>query len=126
MGAKPIVGLFGVGLEEPYRWKDSVTSNAEIRIWVLDAIAKQSQDQAASIEEVSAAVRQMDEMTQHNAGLVEETNASIARTEEQAVELDRIVEVFTLSDEDASPKSPHEAPERSLRPAGRFGRAAAA
>ena len=39
MGDKPVVGLFGVGLEEPYRWKDSVTSNAEIRIWVLDAIA---------------------------------------------------------------------------------------
>lgn len=39
MGNKPVIGLFGVGLEEPYRWKDSVTSNAEIRIWVLDAIA---------------------------------------------------------------------------------------
>jgi Hypothetical glycosyl hydrolase 6/Beta-galactosidase trimerisation domain len=39
VGNKPVIGLFGVGLEEPYRWKDSVTSNAEIRIWVLDAIA---------------------------------------------------------------------------------------
>jgi len=39
MGNKPVIGLFGVGLEEPYRWKDSVNSNAEIRIWVLDAIA---------------------------------------------------------------------------------------
>jgi len=39
MGNKPAIGLFGVGLEEPYRWKDSVTSNEEIRIWVLDAIA---------------------------------------------------------------------------------------
>jgi hypothetical protein len=39
MGSKPVIGLFGVGLEEPYRWKDSVTSNAEIRIWALDAIA---------------------------------------------------------------------------------------
>src|SRR6202044_3531758 len=39
MGNKPVIGLFGVGLEEPYRWKDSVTSNAEIRIWALDAIA---------------------------------------------------------------------------------------
>lgn len=39
MGNKPVIGLFGVGLEEPYRWKDSVTSNEEIRIWVLDAIA---------------------------------------------------------------------------------------
>jgi hypothetical protein len=39
MGNKPVIGLFGVGLEEPYRWKDSVTSTAEIRIWVLDAVA---------------------------------------------------------------------------------------
>lgn len=39
MGARPVAGLFGIGLEEPYRWKDSVTSNAEIRIWVLDAVA---------------------------------------------------------------------------------------
>jgi len=39
MGDKPVIGLFGVGLEEPYRWKDSVTSNAEVRIWALDAIA---------------------------------------------------------------------------------------
>lgn len=39
MGGKPVIGLFGVGLEEQYRWKDSVTSNAEIRIWVVDAVA---------------------------------------------------------------------------------------
>jgi hypothetical protein len=39
MGDKPVIGLFGIGLEEAYRWKDSVTSNAEIRIWALDAIA---------------------------------------------------------------------------------------
>ena len=39
MGTKPVIGLFGIGLEEPYRWKDSVNSNAEIRIWALDAIA---------------------------------------------------------------------------------------
>ena len=39
MGNKPAIGLFGVGLEEAYRWKDSVNSNAEIRIWVLESIA---------------------------------------------------------------------------------------
>jgi hypothetical protein len=39
MGDKAVIGLFGIGLEEQYRWKDSVTSNAEIRIWALDAIA---------------------------------------------------------------------------------------
>ncbi|MGB6827605.1 MAG: alpha-amylase family protein [Terracidiphilus sp.] len=39
LGTKPAIGLFGVGLEERYRWKDSVTSDAEIRIWTLEAIA---------------------------------------------------------------------------------------
>jgi hypothetical protein len=38
----------------------------------------------------------MDEMTQHNAALVEETNASIEQTEHQAGELDRIVDVFRI------------------------------
>jgi methyl-accepting chemotaxis protein len=47
-----------------------------------------------AIEEVNAAVRQMDEMTQHNAALVEETNAAIEQTEQQATALDRIVDIF--------------------------------
>ena len=62
----------------------------------MEAIARDSREQASSIEEVNAAVRQMDEMTQHNAALVEETNAAIAQTEEQATALDRIVDVFRL------------------------------
>jgi len=62
----------------------------------MAAIAKASREQAASIEEVNAAVRQMDEMTQHNAALVEETNAAVEQTEAQAVELDRIVEIFRV------------------------------
>jgi hypothetical protein len=39
MGHKPIVGIFSVGLEEPYRWKDSVQNGAEIRLWVADGVA---------------------------------------------------------------------------------------
>ena len=39
MGRKPIGGIFSVGLEEPYRWKDSVQSPAEIRMWVADGVA---------------------------------------------------------------------------------------
>jgi methyl-accepting chemotaxis protein len=57
-----------------------------------------------AIEEVNVAVRQMDEMTQHNAALVEQTNAAIEQTEAQAVELDRIVDVFTFADAAAEPK----------------------
>src|SRR4051812_9498649 len=39
MGRKPIVGIFSVGIEEPYRWKDSVQNEAEIRLWVADGVA---------------------------------------------------------------------------------------
>lgn len=39
LGSKPIVGIFSVGLEGPYRWKDSVQSDAETSIWVADGIA---------------------------------------------------------------------------------------
>jgi hypothetical protein len=39
LGMKPIVGIFSVGLEEPYRWKDSVQSGEEIRLWVADPVA---------------------------------------------------------------------------------------
>ena len=68
---------------------------------LLEGIAQASRAQASAIEEVNIAVRQLDEMTQHNAALVEETNAAIEQTEGQASELDRIVDVFTLDDDDA-------------------------
>ncbi len=39
LGRKPVVGLFSVGVEEAYRWKDSVQSADEIRLWVADLLA---------------------------------------------------------------------------------------
>ena len=39
VGMKPVGGIFSVGIEEPYRWKDSVQSAAEIRLWVADLVA---------------------------------------------------------------------------------------
>jgi hypothetical protein len=39
MGSKPIGGIFSIGVEEPYRWKDSVQSDAEIRMWVAEGTA---------------------------------------------------------------------------------------
>jgi methyl-accepting chemotaxis protein len=65
---------------------------------LLEGIAQASRQQASAIEEVNIAVRQLDEMTQHNAALVEQTNAAIEQTEGQASELDRIVDQFTLEE----------------------------
>jgi len=39
LGRKAIVGIFSMGLEDKYRWKDSVQSDDEIRMWVADGIA---------------------------------------------------------------------------------------
>jgi uncharacterized membrane protein len=39
LGAKPIGGIFSVGIEEPYRWKDSVQNGHEIQLWAVDGIA---------------------------------------------------------------------------------------
>lgn len=36
---KPLGGIFSVGVEEQYRWKDSVQTEAEIRTWVAEGVA---------------------------------------------------------------------------------------
>ena len=63
---------------------------------MLHGIAQASRMQSSAIDEVTIAVRQMDAMTQHNAGLVEQTNAAIEQTEIRAKELDSIIDVFRL------------------------------
>ena len=78
--------------------QQAIRANASM----LDDIARASREQAAAIDEVTVAVRQMDEMTQHNAALVEETTAAIEQTEAQANELDRVIGVFTLGASEAS------------------------
>ncbi len=39
LGRKPIAGIFSVGLEDKYRWKDSVQNGNETRMWVVDGVA---------------------------------------------------------------------------------------
>ncbi|KKB78191.1 hypothetical protein VW35_11015 [Devosia soli] len=73
---------------------DAVETNSAL----MRSIAGASKEQSSAIAEVSVAVRQMDEMTQHNAALVEETNAAIEQTEARASDLDRIVDQFRIAD----------------------------
>jgi beta-galactosidase len=40
MGKKPIGGIFSMGLEGSYRWKDSVQIDEELRLWVADGVAQ--------------------------------------------------------------------------------------
>lgn len=39
IGMKPLGGIFSPGVEEQYRWKDSVQSEAEVRVWATEGTA---------------------------------------------------------------------------------------
>lgn len=73
---------------------EDILRGAEDSFGLIEAMAKASSEQSGALDEVAMAIRQMDEITQHNAALVEETNAAIEQTEEQAAKLDGIVDVF--------------------------------
>ncbi|WP_245895061.1 methyl-accepting chemotaxis protein [Devosia submarina] len=66
---------------------------------LIDSIAQANREQSGALDEVTIAVRQMDEMTQHNAALVEQTNAAIEQTEAQAAELDSVIDNFKLDND---------------------------
>ena len=74
----------------------SVTQMAQL----MSDITLHSSSQSKSIDEINASVSNLDTMTQHNAALVEETNASIEQTEVQARELDSIADQFVLSEDE--------------------------
>ncbi|MCD9034023.1 methyl-accepting chemotaxis protein, partial [Luteimonas sp. Y-2-2-4F] len=77
-----------------------------------------SQEQASGIEQVNRTIAQMDETTQQNAALVEEASAAARSMEEQAGQLTELVAVFRLAGE-AAPPSPAPAPRAEPRPAPR-------
>ncbi|WP_338721201.1 methyl-accepting chemotaxis protein [Devosia sp. XK-2] len=90
-----------------------IQARAEESAGLIDTIARQNGEQSGSLEEITVAVRQMDEMTQHNAALVEETNAAIEQTEAQAGELDLIVAVFRTGEHPVAVAAPPQPPARA-------------
>jgi methyl-accepting chemotaxis protein len=68
---------------------------------VMGEISAASHEQSLGIEEVNKAIALMDQVTQHNAALVEEATAAVATLQEQAVSLNQAVGVFQLEAPDA-------------------------
>ncbi|MEB1490459.1 methyl-accepting chemotaxis protein [Xanthomonas campestris pv. campestris] len=65
---------------------------------IMGEISAASQEQSAGIEQVNQTITQMDETTQQNAALVEEATAAARSLEEQAVQLTEAVAVFKTDD----------------------------
>ncbi len=64
---------------------------------IMGEIALASREQSSGIEQVKQAIEHMDEATQQNAALVEESAAAAASMQEQADKLVREVSVFKMS-----------------------------
>jgi methyl-accepting chemotaxis protein/methyl-accepting chemotaxis protein-1 (serine sensor receptor) len=80
---------------------------------IMAEISAASQEQSAGIEQVNQTVMQMDETTQQNAALVEEATAAARSMEEQAAHLSEAVALFHLDDAAATPASAQPAPRRA-------------
>ncbi|MFQ3789023.1 methyl-accepting chemotaxis protein [Halomonas sp. A29] len=70
---------------------------------VLQQITAATGEQSDGIGQVNVAVAELDRMTQENAALVEESSAAAERLEEQSLRLAEVVGAFTLADTTRAP-----------------------
>lgn len=63
---------------------------------VVAEISASSQEQGAGIEQVNVAINQMDDSTQRNAAMVEESAAAAQALQQQARQLNELVRAFVL------------------------------
>jgi methyl-accepting chemotaxis protein len=82
---------------------EDMLKSARLSNNLMESIASQSRDQASSIGGVSNSMKSLEEMTQHDAGLAEETSAAVSRAERQVAEMDRLVDLFVIAHPDAKP-----------------------
>ncbi|NNE24867.1 MAG: hypothetical protein HKN11_19890 [Rhizobiales bacterium] len=79
----------------------------------VSEIAAASQEQSSGIDQVSRAINSMEEMTQQNGALVEETTAALQSAQTQVYDLRNVVAFFNTGEEATSPAAgpePDEAP----------------
>eukprot|EP01032_Pedospumella_encystans_P004675 gene4675-5552_t len=63
----------------------------------MNAIATAAKEQATGLAEVNTAVNQMDQFTQQNAAMVEETNAASAGLATESARLRQLIQRFEIS-----------------------------
>jgi methyl-accepting chemotaxis protein len=90
-----LVGEAGQSMQEVLKSVQSITA-------IMQEIATASAEQGNGIEQINMAVTQMDDTTQQNAALVEQTAAASASLQDQAQMLVKSISIFTLGNEDGS------------------------
>ncbi|MBV2132288.1 HAMP domain-containing protein [Pseudomonas sp. MAP12] len=69
---------------------------------IIDEISAASQEQSDGIGQINVAIAQMDEVTQQNAGLVQQATTASSALDEEAHRLEQAVAVFRLGHETAA------------------------
>ncbi len=64
---------------------------------IIAEIAHSSAEQADGVQQINAAITQLDQMTQQNAALVEQSAAAASSMSEQAAQLSEVVKTFRIS-----------------------------
>jgi len=139
--AKEIKGLIGnssaeveTGVEQVNKTGESleeIQNHVERIRENIASIVSSAREQSAGLQDVNAAVSEMDKTTQQNAAMAEETNAASQTLGQQAAELRRLVDRFTIAasahaksgPRDAADARPVSSPARDLgrKLAGAFG-----
>jgi methyl-accepting chemotaxis protein len=73
---------------------------------IIVEISEANSQQANGLDQVNAAIMQMDEVTQQNAAMAEETSSVAASMKEQARELTNLIAVFRVEGASAASASP--------------------
>jgi len=76
---------------------DEIVKSVRQVTGIMGEIAASATEQGRGIGEISSSVQQLDQMTQQNAALVEQSAAASASLADQAVQLSRAVSLFKLS-----------------------------
>ncbi|MFA7603191.1 MAG: globin-coupled sensor protein [Novosphingobium sp.] len=85
---------------------EAIATKVEAMDQLATTIAHLSRDQAANLQHVNGAVRDMDQMTQHNAAMVEQSNAASRSLASEAADLATLVSRFTLAGGPAGTDAP--------------------
>jgi aerotaxis receptor len=89
---------------------DNVLAAVEEVTAIMARISSASREQSIGIDQVNMAIANMDEVTQKNASLVEESAAAAGILDAQATQLSRAVSVFQAAASETTPRRPLAAP----------------
>ena len=92
------VGAYGRLVDEAGDTMQDIVEGIARVTGIMSEIAGASAEQTVGIEQVNAAIVQMDGVTQQNAALVEQAAAAAASMQEQALALAELVRVFDIGD----------------------------